>query len=168
MTGSIHEIDPAVLVVDRGILRVDRNAALLLLDITIHDEFANIFVGVLAGRATLQRLDPAVDEAAEILGATLGQKFFLVTVPMIRHVLVLATLYIFVHGLVTLSAVIFLVSPDHNLASVGIFLNADTGRYGLAASMSVAILVIVTAVMGLIWLAERHGPAWPRGRLAGG
>ena len=109
-----------------------------------------------------------MDEAAEILGATLGQKFFLVTVPMIRHVLVLATLYIFVHGLVTLSAVIFLVSPDHNLASVGIFLNADTGRYGLAASMSVAILVIVTALMGLIWLAERHGPAWARVRLAGG
>ncbi|MBI2455671.1 MAG: iron ABC transporter permease [candidate division NC10 bacterium] len=145
-------------------LALTGTAAILVLNIL----FANIFVGVLAGRATLQRLDPAVDEAAEILGATLGQKFFLVTVPMIRHVLVLATLYIFVHGLVTLSAVIFLVSPDHNLASVGIFLNADTGRYGLAASMSVAILVIVTAVMGLIWLAERHGPAWARVRLAGG
>ena len=36
--------------------------------------FANIFVGVLAGRAMLQRIDASVDEAAEILGASLMQR----------------------------------------------------------------------------------------------
>ena len=35
--------------------------------------FGHIYLGVLAGRAVLQRLDAAVDEAAEILGASLLQ-----------------------------------------------------------------------------------------------
>ena len=67
----------------------------------------------------------------------------------------------FVHGMVTLSAVIFLVSPDTMMASVGIFLHAENGRYGLACSMSVLILALVIAVMGLIRLIERRGDVRP-------
>lgn len=123
--------------------------------------FANIFVGVLAARATLQRIDTNIDEAAEVLGANMIQSFFLVTLPAIRRVLLLASLYVFVHGMVTLSAVIFLVSPDTMMASVGIFLHAENGRYGLACSMSVLILALVVAVMGLIRLIERRGQEKP-------
>ena len=121
--------------------------------------FANIFVGVLAARATLQRVDTSIDEAAEVLGANMIQTFFMVTLPTIRRVLLLASLYVFVHGMVTLSAVIFLVSPDNMMASVGIFLHAENGRYGLACSMSVIILALVVAVMGIIRFVERRGRA---------
>ena len=121
--------------------------------------FANIFVGVLAARATLQRVDTSIDEAAEVLGANMIQTFFMVTLPTIRRVLLLASLYVFVHGMVTLSAVIFLVSPDHMMASVGIFLHAENGRYGLACSMSVIILGLVVAVMAIIRLLESGGQA---------
>ncbi len=131
--------------------------AILILNVL----FANIFVGVLAARATLQRIDTSIDEAAEVLGASLIQTFFLVILPSIRRVLLLASLYVFVHGTVTLSAVIFLVSPDTMMASVGIFLHAENGRYGLACSMSVLILALVVAVMGLIRLIERHGEGRP-------
>jgi iron(III) transport system permease protein len=124
--------------------------------------FANLYVGVLAGRAALQRLDPAVDEAAEGLGASVVQRFRLVTLPMIRRVLTLSTLYVFVHGITTLSAVIFLVSPEHKLASVGIFIAAETAHYGIACATSTAVLVIVLAAMGLGWLLERREPVWRR------
>lgn len=120
--------------------------------------FANLYVGVLAGRATLQRLDPAVDEAAEALGASVVQTFRLVTLPMIRRVLLLSTLYVFVHGITTLSAVIFLVSPEHKLASVGIFMAAETAHYGIACATSSAVLVIVLAAMGLGWMIEHRDP----------
>jgi iron(III) transport system permease protein len=142
-------------------LALTGTAKILVVNIMV----ANIFVGVLAGKAMLQRLDASVDEAAEILGASMIQRFFLVILPMLQHVLLLASLYIFVHGMTTLSAVIFLVSPGHNLASVGIFLNAESGRYGLACSMSVLILLIVMVTMTLFWLAARRGPKWARFRL---
>lgn len=124
--------------------------------------FANIFVGVLAGRAALQRLDASVDEAAEILGASLGQRFVRVVLPMMRHAVLLGTLYVFVHGMTTLSSVIFLVSPNNYLASAAIFESAERSYYGPACAMSVTILAIVFVVMGLIWWFERQGPAWAR------
>ena len=131
--------------------------------------FANIFIGYLAGRAVLQRYDAAIDEAAESLGASLWQRFAWVTLPIMRHALMLGTLYVFVHGLTTLSAVIFLVSPMHKLASVAIFDGAEAGHYGAASAISVTILLIVFAVMGANHWMERRGPVWARvGALAAG
>jgi iron(III) transport system permease protein len=131
--------------------------------------FANIFVGYLAGRAVLQRYDAAIDEAAESLGASLWQRFAWVTLPIMRHALVLGALYVFVSGLTTLSAVIFLVSPQHKLASVAIFDAAEAGHYGAASAMSVTILLIVFAVMGVNHWFERRGPGWGRvGAMAAG
>ncbi len=124
--------------------------------------FGNLFVGVLAGRAALQRLDASVDEAAEILGASLFQRFARVILPMMRRAALLGTLYVFVDGMTTLSAVVFLVSPGEMLASVAIFDTAHKSFYGIACAMSVAILLIVFAVMGAMWLFERRGPAWAR------
>ena len=95
--------------------------------------FANVFIGYLAGRALLQRYDAAIDEAAESLGASLWQRFAWVTLPIMRHAFLLGMLYVFVHGLTTLSAVIFLVSPAHKLASVLIFGAAEGGDTGWPA-----------------------------------
>lgn len=124
--------------------------------------FANIFIGYLAGRAVLQRYDAATDEAAESLGASLWQRFAWVTLPIMRHALLLGTIYIFVHGLTTLSAIIFLVSPAHRLASESIFDAAEKGHYGVASALSVAILLIVFVAMALIHVTERYGPVWAR------
>ncbi|MCK6454358.1 MAG: iron ABC transporter permease [Alphaproteobacteria bacterium] len=124
--------------------------------LVINIMFSNLFVGVLAGRAMLQRLDPAVDEAAEALGAGIAARFAAVTLPMLRPALLLGTLYVFVDGMTTLSSVIFLVSGDHKLASVAIFNHANSSEYGYAAAKSVAILVIAGLAMLLIWLYERR------------
>ena len=136
-------------------LALTGTAAILVLNIL----FANLYVGVLAGRAALQRQDPAVDEAAAALGASALQTFRLVTLPMLRRALILSTLYVFVHGLTTLSAVIFLVSPAHKLASVGIFLAAETAHYGIACATSTAVLAIVLVAMLLGWWVDRRAPA---------
>ena len=124
--------------------------------------FANIFVGVLAGRAALQRLDASVDEAAEILGASLWQRFSRVVLPMIQHAALLGTMYIFIHAMTTLSAVIFLISPGNSLASFAIFDSVLNAYYGAACAMSVAILAIVFTAMAAMWLFERRGPVWAR------
>ena len=133
-------------------LALTGTGAILVLNIL----FANLYVGVMAGRATLQRIDPSIDEAAQALGATAIQGFRRVSLPILRHVYILATLYIFIHGMMTLSAVIFLVSPKFILASVGIFLNAEGGRYGLACSVTVIALLLVGLIMGLISWSEKR------------
>jgi len=132
-------------------LSLSGTAAILIINIL----FSNLFVGVLAGRAALQRLNVAVDEAAESLGAGLIRRFFHVTLPMLRPALLLGTLYVFVDGLTTLSSVIFLVSGDYKLASVTIFNHATSGDFGYAGAKSVILLVLALAAMALIWLIDQ-------------
>lgn len=113
--------------------------------------FGNLFVGVLAGRAMLRRLDPEMDNAAEILGAGLLHRFIHVTLPMIRHAVLLGMLYIFVDGLCTFSSVVFLQGPNIDLASVAIFQEASSSYYGQACAMSVTILLIVSLALAVMF-----------------
>lgn len=143
-------------------LSLGGTSAILVINIL----FSNLFVGVLAARAALQRLDRSVDEAAESLGSGLIARFTRVTLPMLRPALLLGMLYVFIDGLTTLSSVIFLVSGNHKLASVAIFNHALSGDYGYAAAKSLALLGFALAAMGLAWLVEnrklglaRRGPA---------
>ncbi len=119
--------------------------------------FSNLFVGVLAARAALQRYDAGIEDAAESLGAGLVQRFWLVTLPMLRPAFLLGALYVFVDGLTTLSSVIFLVSGNHKLAAVSIFNHATSSEFGYAAAKSVVILVVAVAAMAAIWWVEARG-----------
>jgi iron(III) transport system permease protein len=131
--------------------------------------FGHIYVGVLAGRTMLQRLDASVDEAAEILGASLMQRFTRVTLPMLRHAALLGILFVFVEAMTSLSSIVFLVSPGNELAATVILEEATSSYYGIASAISVTMLAVVFAVMGAMWWFERSGPGWARlgARIAG-
>lgn len=132
--------------------------AILVLNVV----FGNLFVGVLAGRAALQRLDRSVDEAAEGLGAGLGARLWLVVLPLLRVPLMLGALYVFIDSLTTLSSVIFLVSGDHKLAAISIFNDANSSDFGPAAAKSVALLALALAAMAALSAIERRSAIRPR------
>jgi len=134
-------------------LALTGTGAVLVLNIL----FGNMFVGLLAARAALQRMDPAAEEAAEGMGAGLLRRLAEVTLPLLRAALLLGTLYVFVDGMTTLSSVIFLVSGRHSLASVAIFNEASGGDYGAAAAKSMAILALAGLAMAAIWRLDRRG-----------
>jgi iron(III) transport system permease protein len=134
-------------------LALTGGAAVLVLNIL----FGNMFVAVLAARAGLQRMDPAIEEAAEGLGAGLLRRLMEITLPLLRAALLLGMLYVFVDGMTTLSSVIFLVSGDHKLASVAIFNHAGSGDFGQAAAKSVVILAWAGLAMAAIWALEQRG-----------
>lgn len=124
--------------------------------IIINIMFGNLYVGVLAARAALQRVDQSVDEAAESLGAGMIRRFWEVTLPMLRVAALLGILYVFIDGLTTLSSIIFLVSGNTDLASVAIFSSASSSQYGYAAAKSVGLLVASALAMGLVAWIERQ------------
>jgi len=134
-------------------LALTGTGAVLVLNIL----FGNMFVAVLAARASLARMDPAIEEAAEGLGAGLARRLVEVTLPLLRGALLLGMLYVFVDGMTTLSSVIFLVSGDHKLASVAIFNHAGSGDFGQAAAKSVVILAAAGVAMAAIWRLEQGG-----------
>ena len=114
--------------------------------------FRSMPVGIRAGIASLQQIDPAIEEAAQDLGASSFKVFTSVTIPLIKAAFFSGLVYSFVRSMTAVSAVIFLVSASYNLLTVSIMSQVDGGKLGVAAAYSTVLIVIVLIVTGLLKL----------------
>jgi iron(III) transport system permease protein len=105
-------------------------------------------VAVLAAMNTLKQMDPAIEEAAVSLGAGSVRTFFLVVLPSLTGTAFSIFIYFFINGMVTVSAVIFLIYPGFNLGSVAILAQVENGYPGVACALGTLILaIVITAVL---------------------
>lgn len=119
--------------------------------------FRNMPVGVRAGIATLSQIDKSLDEASLTLGASAFTTVRRVVLPLLRPALVAALVYGFVRAMTAVSAVIFLVSADHNLATTYILGRVENGAYGPAiAYSSVLIVLMLIAIASIELLVGRR------------
>ena len=110
--------------------------------------FRNMPVGVRAGIATLSQIDKSLDEASLTLGASTWTTVRRVVLPLLRPALVAAMVYSFVRAMTAVSAVIFLVTAQYNMATAYIVGRVEAGEFGLAiAYSSVLILVMIGAIL---------------------
>jgi iron(III) transport system permease protein len=110
--------------------------------------FRNMPVGIRSGLAALAQLDKSLDEASLTLGASTAVTVRRVVVPLLRPTLATALVYGFVRAMTAVSAVIFLVSAEHNLSTTYILSQVESGQYGRAiAYSSVLILAMLAAVL---------------------
>jgi len=100
-------------------------------------------VAVLAGLNALKQIDPAIEEAAVSLGAGSVRTFARVVLPLLTGTAFSIFVYFFINGMVTVSAVIFLIYPGFNLGSVAILAQVENGYPGVACALGTIILVIV-------------------------
>jgi iron(III) transport system permease protein len=127
--------------------------------------FRNLPVGVRSGLAAMSQLDKSLDEASTTLRASTATTLRRIVLPLLKPAIVTALVYSFVRAVTTVSAVIFLVSAEHEMATVYIILRVINGDYGLAIAYSSALILLMVAAIGLIQLmvGRRH-----LGRRAGG
>lgn len=112
--------------------------------------FRYMSVGIQNGIAVLNQVDPAIEEAAQNLGADSITTFRKVTLPLIAPAFFSALVYAFVRAMTAISAAIFLVSANWNLMTVQILNQVGSGRLGVAAAFSVVLIVIVVVFMGVL------------------
>jgi len=105
--------------------------------------FWKLPVAVLAGINALKQIDPAIEEAAVSLGAGSVATFWRVVRPLLTGTAFSVFIYFFINGMVTVSAVIFLIYPGFNLASVAILNQVENGYPGAACALGTIILAIV-------------------------
>ncbi len=103
----------------------------------------------------LRQLDGEFEAAALSLKAPLYRHFLRVTVPICLPALLDIVRYLFVSGMTTVSAAIFLYSPDTILAAVAVLNMDDAGNVGGAAAMSTLILLTSATVSLLLAWASR-------------
>jgi iron(III) transport system permease protein len=114
--------------------------------------FRNMPVGVRAGIATLSQIDKSLDEASHTLGARSATTLRRVVLPLLRPAILASLVYSFVRAMTAVSAVIFLVTADYNMATAYIVGRVEAGEFGLAIAYSCVLIAIMLAVIGLIQL----------------
>jgi iron(III) transport system permease protein len=114
--------------------------------------FRNLPVGVRSGVAAMSQLDKSLDEAAITLRASTFRALTTVVLPLLKPAIITALVYSFVRAMTTVSAVIFLVSAEYEMATVFIINRVINGDYGLAIAYCAVLIVIMMAAIGMIQL----------------
>lgn len=120
--------------------------------------FRNMPVGVRGGIAAMSQLDKSLDEASLTLRAGSFRTIRKVILPLLRPAITAALVYSFVRAITSISAVIFLVSAEYNMATSYIVGLVENGEYGVAiAYSSMLIVVMITVITGFqLLVGERR------------
>jgi iron(III) transport system permease protein len=112
--------------------------------------FRNLPVGVRAGTAAFKQLDRSLDEASLMLRASSGDTLRHVVLPLLKPAFVAALIYSFVRSMTTVSAVIFLVTAENELATTYIIGRVGQSDYGVALAYCTVLIVLMSAAIALI------------------
>jgi iron(III) transport system permease protein len=122
----------------------------------INEAFRNLSVSLEAGVSKLHQLDIAIEEAATDMGASTFQTFTRIVLPLISSAFVAGFIFTFMVGMIAVSAVIFLITPGKNLASLYILQLAELGSTGIASALSVMLIIAVTLCLGALKLLSKY------------
>ncbi len=112
--------------------------------------FRNLPVGVRAGTAAFKQLDKSLDEASVMLRASTATTLRRVVLPLLKPALVAALVYSFVRSMTTVSAVVFLVTAENELATTYIIGRVGNGDYGVALAYCTVLIVLMSLAIALI------------------
>jgi len=123
--------------------------------------------GHLTATTALKSLDAEFESVSASLKVPFYKTFWRVTLPICTPAMVDIARYFFINAMTTISAVVFLYSPETKVASIAILNLDEAGDIGAAAAMAVLIALISAAATvffaWLSWFVEKRTQAW-RGR----
>lgn len=115
-------------------------------------------IGVRNGVAALQQIDPAIEEAAQDLGASSAKVFTSVTIPLIKPAFFNSLINTFVRSMTAVSTIIFLITPKYKLLTTQVMKNIEEGKFGYAYAYSAVLMCIVLiAIFSLNTILSRFG-----------
>ncbi|PIE80488.1 MAG: hypothetical protein CSA11_07760 [Chloroflexi bacterium] len=107
---------------------------------------------VRSGVASLQQIDPSIEEASNSLGANAEYTFRRVTLPLITPALLAGLIFAFTRHMTSLSAIIFLVSPRWRIVTASILSEWEQGGVSIAAAYATVIILLVLMAIGLMYI----------------
>jgi iron(III) transport system permease protein len=141
-----------ILVFNKPPFMITGTLAIIILNIS----FREFPVGLEAGIGKLHQIDVSIEEASRDLGANSIKTFIKAALPLMSSAFAASFLYTFMVGMITISAVIFLIAPGTNLASLLILRLAETGNIGKASAMAVMLtLIVLTSLMLLRVISKK-------------
>lgn len=99
----------------------------------------------------LKQVAPELESVAASLNVPIYKTFFRVTVPMCLPAVLNISTYLFTTAMTTVSALIFLYSPDTQLASVAVLNMEGAGDIAPAAAMAMMIVITFAGARIIHW-----------------
>ena len=122
--------------------------------------------GHLTAVTALKALDPEFEAVSASMKVPFYKTFWRVTLPICTPALVDISRYFFINAMTTISAVVFLYSPETKVAAIAILNLDEAGEMGAAAAMAVLIgaanTVATLLFMLLGWWVDRKTQAWKK------
>ncbi|HEX9570034.1 MAG TPA: putative 2-aminoethylphosphonate ABC transporter permease subunit [Rhodospirillales bacterium] len=115
-------------------------------------------VAHLSAVTALKQMDPEFESVSSSLKVPVYKTFWRVTVPVCVPAILDISMYLFVNAMTTVSAVVFLYSPDTALASIAVLNMDDAGEVASAAAMGMMI-VFTSAAVRLVHMVLTRGIA---------
>jgi iron(III) transport system permease protein len=112
--------------------------------------FRNMPVSIRAGLASMSQIDKSLDECSLMLRHGSFGTVRRVILPLLRPAIIASLVYSFVRAVTSVSAVIFLVSAQYNLATSYIVGRVEVSDFGVAIAYSSVLIVTMLAAIGLI------------------
>ena len=112
--------------------------------------FRNMPVAIRAGLASLSQIDKSLDECSLTLRHGSFATLRRVILPLLRPAIVAGLVYSFVRAITAVSAVIFLVSAQYNLATAYIIGRVEVSDFGIAIAYSSVLIVCMLLAIGII------------------
>ncbi len=135
-----------VLAFNQGSLLLTGTSVIIILAFV----FRNMPVAIRSGVAAIHQIDRSLEEASTMLRATSTTTLRRIVVPLVWSALLSGLVFAFVRGMTAISQVIFLVTPEHNLATTQILSYIEYGSLGRGAALASLLTVfMIGVIMGL-------------------
>lgn len=108
--------------------------------------FRQLSPALRAGLAGMSRINPELENAVRDMGAGPGACFRDVILPLLRPSVLFAFVSTFSAAMVSTGPIIFLVTPYAKVMSVDMFESINSGKFGAANAMAVALVTLVLMV----------------------
>lgn len=127
--------------------------AVLIAVINFYHYHTQSFLTIMTG---FRQFPTSLEEASSTLGSGLGRTALNVIVPFVAPMLISVFFFLFMRSMVTLSAVIFLTTPQLDVAAVTIMRLDDAGLTSQAAAFSSCVMLVVCVALGIMKLILSH------------
>ena len=127
-----------ILAFNSGIFTLTGTATIVILNCA----FRQISIGIKAGDSIFSTLNPNIEKAGRDLGASKIRILLDIIFPLLKPAFLISFVNCFIATMTTIGAIIFLVSPGNNVATIMLFTQVAQGEYGAASITALAITFI--------------------------
>lgn len=128
-----------ILAFNSGIFTLTGTATIVILNCA----FRQISIGIKAGDSIFSTLNPNIEKAGRDLGASKMRILLDIIFPLLKPAFLISFVNCFIATMTTIGAIIFLVSPGNNVATIMLFTQVAQGEYG-AASITALTITFIT------------------------